>query len=123
MVDYSDELALRHRQRLHTRARKTHEDPHTRVVYYAIDGPGRVTVNQLLNFLNERLPANVGFDDVHIHYPTIKWEEPATEEEMALDLKNERDRAERTAKWEKDYLRRLLDIHGLPEGWEKPSGE
>ena len=82
------------------------------VNYMAMEG--RVSVASLLAHMKTIAP-DVPNEAMFLNYATLKWTEPATEQDRADRDTWEQRRAEKTEAWERDQLVKLIEKYGVPE--------
>lgn len=69
---------------------------------------GRVTLHELIDHFAEHYP-HVDPYDLELNAATVTWEEPPTEEDLALRAARQQAHDERHARWERETYERLKD--------------
>jgi len=80
---------------------------------------GRISVASLLAHMATIAP-EITPEQMLINFSTLKWTEPSTEEDRAQREAWLARQAERTEKWERETLARLIKVYGVPE--DVPAG-
>jgi len=75
---------------------------------------GRISVASLLAHMATIAP-EVTTEQMLINFSTLKWTEPSTEEDREVREAWLVRQAERTEKWERETLTRLIKKYGVPE--------
>lgn len=88
------------------------KDSDVRVGYMGMSG--RVSVADLIEHLRKITP-DVLISDILLNYATVKWERPATPEELAERAARYAESDRKREEWERTALARLLEKYGLPE--------